>query len=240
MDRENARDSGPTWGEVGSMFLGLPELRGYWPLGHRNAAGQSYDQSGQGRVLSQVGTPTAGYFNNVAPYHIFDGASQYLQRADENDLDITGAMTIGGWFRFGRLAALEWLFGKGSNLNLSYYLSKSAANNISFIITATGGAPFTIAQHTITVAASTWYFIVGRYVPSTALDILVNNVLVTNAVAIPAAAFSGSGTLTIGAYVTGPIQYMLGNAACCFLCSTNLPDVTLTRLFSISRVFFGV
>lgn len=239
LDRLHTFEHGPTWGEFGGMILGLPELRGYWPLGHRNAAGQTYDQSGQGRVLSMSGTPTTGYLNNVVPYHIFNGVNQYLTRADENDLDITGGLTIGGWFNFGRSGGIEFMFGKTGAANLSYTLGKSAGDIPNFNVSATGAAAITVSSLSA-VSLNAWYFIVGRYTPSTELAIWQNNVKNTNVVGIPAALFSGTGVLGVGAYIAGAIQYLQGYVANLFLCADSLPDVTINRLWRISRVFYGV
>lgn len=43
-----------TWGSIISMNLGLPGLRGYWPLTSVDENGDIYDLSGQGRVLSSM------------------------------------------------------------------------------------------------------------------------------------------------------------------------------------------
>jgi len=41
-----------SWGNVISMNLGFPDLRGYWPMTSINESGNVYDVSGQGRTLT--------------------------------------------------------------------------------------------------------------------------------------------------------------------------------------------
>ncbi len=41
-----------SWGNVISMNLGYPALRGFWPMSSADENGHVYDVSGQGRTLT--------------------------------------------------------------------------------------------------------------------------------------------------------------------------------------------
>lgn len=41
-----------TWGNIISMNLGLPALRGYWPFSSVDENNDIYDLSGQGRTMT--------------------------------------------------------------------------------------------------------------------------------------------------------------------------------------------
>ena len=40
-----------TWGNIVDMNLGLPGLRGYWPMNNADENDDTYDLSGQGRKM---------------------------------------------------------------------------------------------------------------------------------------------------------------------------------------------
>jgi len=92
-----------------SPLLALPGLRGFWPMSSFNEAGNAYDMSEQGRVMTYNGNPLYNY-DGVVPYVALDGIGDFLSRADEAGLDIIGTetyvdgavhgLTLGGWFYF--------------------------------------------------------------------------------------------------------------------------------------------
>src|SRR4030042_5924133 len=88
-----------------SIHLQLSGLRGYWPMSSVNENGNSYDLSGQGRVLTNNNTVPFGIYD-LLPYADFTpGSSEYFSRPDEAGLVISGALTIGCWAWLDTLAS---------------------------------------------------------------------------------------------------------------------------------------
>lgn len=226
------------------LHLQLPQLRGYWPMSSVDENGAVYDLSGQGRTLTNANaTPFAWY--NLLPYADFTpGSTQYLHRADESGLDITGAITLGGWFYLDTLApgnnfGLITKYTAAGNQRAYILYFNDATNQFGFNVSSDGTAGGTvIVLSTATLAVSTWYHVVGRYTPSTLLSVYVDGVATTNAVAIPAAISNSNASIMIGSYDAG--AYLLDGRACqCFLCADDLDDVLIWTLYEQTRANYG-
>jgi len=118
-----------------------------------------------------------------------------------------------------------------------YWLVKTAANNISFSISNSGADEFT-ATSTGTVTTGQWYFCVGRFDPSTTVDVFLDGVKDTNAVGIPAAVFNTNNAFRIGTQ-DATLLLLDGKVSNCFLCASQLSDSIITALWEQSRVMYG-
>lgn len=241
------------WGKVCSMFQMTPGLRGFWPMSSVDENGNAFDLSGQGRTLSYNGNPIYA-FSGLYPSLQFDGAGDFLSRADEAGLDILGTetpvwsgvrgLTLGGWFYFTSLATgdNQGLIGKYNRNAVnqrSYQLFMSDATNvIDFIVSTDGTATVDVAGSA--VAADNWYFCVGRFDPSTELAVFVNGVKTTNAVGVPASLFNSTAQFNIGAHSNGALALFAGIASLCFLSAMALSDTYIQALYHHSRSLFGV
>ena len=245
-------EHGFAWTTACSAFLALPGLRGFWTLGSIDSAGLAYDQSGQGRALSYNGNPTYNY-DGLAPYIDLDGTGDYLSRADEAGLDILGTetyvaaavrgLTLGGWFYTSTTAATQFLCGKstgaaaGSSYQL-YWLNVGAAVYAAFAVS--NGAAFTTVTDATASVGSTWHFVVGRYDPSTTVDVYLDNRKTTVAVAVPAAIANTAAQFTIGSLSAGGGSLLTGRASMCFLCTAMLSDAMIACLFHKTKTLYGV
>lgn len=249
------------WSRAISIYLALPALRGFWPMSavDYTAVTRVSDMSGKStNPLQSNNTPLFGY-DSLAPYVEFDGINQYLSRADlgaANWADVTGTeayivaaqrgLTLGGWFRFNAAAGAnqEMLMAKdagGAAGTYSYRLRRNNAaggGRIVFFV-ASGGALTNVGNVTLVPSATTWYFIVGRFEPSTALTVFVNDTSDQNLVAIPAAIDDSTAAFTIGARAV-PDQYFPGRASMCFLCAAQLSDAIILSLYEQTRALYGV
>lgn len=239
----------------------LPFIRAGWTMGFIDYQNPRVcDVTGMGYRLTDNNGPTYG-FDLSAPYVEFNGANQWLNRADggaANWADILGTeayvpanlrgLTFGGWFYFDRLTNQEFLIAKdnavaaGSSYRLEF---RGDLANDPFRFVISNGAAFTTVTHTLskTVETSRWYYVVGRYDPGTetkiylgAGDALESS---TNVVAIPAALNDSAADLTIGAQSGGGL-YLDGRASCCFLCAGYLSDAWVRCLYSQLREVFRV
>lgn len=242
--------------DLTSPFLALPGLRGFWPTSSREGTPNMrvMDLSGLEMHLDNIavdGAVTSGY-ENLVPFISLPGGgpggATYLQHIDDPVFDIIGneswigaaywGLTIGGWFKIDDLGAEEGLMSKENGAGQrSYYLYKTAADNIEFTVSSNGVAVFTVTS-TGTILADTWYFIVGRYDPSTELAVFINNVKTTNVVAIPATLFNSTANFRIGFITTSFSADML--LSLCFLSAMQLSDGIIDSLYAQERGAFGV
>lgn len=231
-----------------SALLQLPGLRGAWPMSAFGATGQAFDQSGNGRTLTYNGNPTYNH-SILAPYISLDGTGDYLSRADEAGLDILGTetyvaaavrgLTLGGWFSPTSIAAAQGLITKGTAgaAASSYELFLQAGGSSVFRVST--GAVYITATSTNTMSATTWQFVVGRYDPSTSVDVWLDNTETSTVVGVPAALPNTGNALIIGAF-SGPALLFTGDIGACFLCAQYLSDEIIHSFYNQTRQLFQV
>ena len=239
------------YGNVAGIHQALAGLRGYWPLTSLDSTPQYYDLSGQGRVLTSSGNVYVTRLY-LAGYAYFTGA-QYLYRADEGGLDILGTETyvspagrglaLGAWVNFTNAAsALEIVMSKynATGNQRSYRLGRSAAGNLSGLVSVDGTAVTTVTS-TETIAANTWTHVALQFIPSTSLSVFVNGNETQNAVAIPASIFNSTSDLFFGALQgAATSNYITGSMRDCFLCVSSLSDTIIKNIYQQTRAMFGV
>lgn len=246
------------WKSAVSSFLALPGLRAAWPMSSvAYVQPECLDVSGNANHLqaaAALGNVTFGYDTtpSLVPVAVFGGgANQYLFRADGGAAswaDILGTetyiqaaqrgLTLGGWFWIDNYATLMFLMAKDNNAGFRpYTLFSNAATQVITFRAGTGAA--ISAVNSAAQSARTWLFIVGRFVPSTTLDIYVNNTKTSNPTAI-AALLDGADNFTIGEASGGGAWPFTGRAAMCFLCAAALSDSIITSLFHQTRAMFNV
>lgn len=229
-------------------FLGLPGLRGYWPMGVFDSLGNAFDQSGNGRTLTYTGNPTYNFTTQGGPYIDLDGTGDYLSRADEGGLDILGTesyiasaqrgLTFGGWFYFDATPAAGLLvIGKGAaSGNDSFYLWQTATGLLEMYITSTGAN----YQNTtgIAIANSAWSFCVGRFTPSTEIKCWLNTTTQPFTTSVHASLFNSSAAFKIGFYSANPA--LDGRAGMCFVCAMALTDTAIENIRLNTKAYYGL
>jgi len=247
--RGEAEAIGPTLGEFYGQFHGLIGLRGLWYPGIQNSGGVIPDLTLLNNNLAYNGNPTLALHNNYVPYEDYDGTGDFHSVADNATLDILGTettiaaasrgLTLGGWFWADAFVNGDGLITKGdaaTAANSSYNLDLSATGFKLDIFSGASGFSVSSAAG----VTGQWYFVVGRYTPSTELAIFTNGVKVTNVTAIPANINNSTAPLNIGNTASGGARFLDGRWAVAFLCAALIPDTQLTYLFNRSRVLFGV
>ena len=234
---------------ITESFLRLPQLRGYWPLASHRASGGANDESGTGLNLTYNGNPLYTT-SNWLTYLALDGVGDSLSRADETAIDIRGneayvavanrGLTIGGWFWSSAYTATCGFIGKwGAAAARSYGLAQGTVVNqqATFDVSVDGTAIAQVASTAGTLTLDTWWFLVGRFTPSTELKLWMNEDTYTNVAAIPASIYNSATTFYIG---NRNGSLLTGRAALCFLCAGILSDNVIEDLFERTRWLFGV
>lgn len=233
------------WGNVG-VFMQLPGLRGYWPMSSVDENGAVYDLSGQGRTLTNNSSAQFGVYNGLAPYVIGDGTADYLSRADEAGLDITGALTAYAWVWSGVGSGTRAVMGKylGAGNQRSWLIHTESLSTVWVTsITPDGTAAAIVSSFsTVPVVQAAWTLVVLVYVPSTSLTLYVSDggrmVATTNVTSIPASLFNSTAAFTIAAQ-DGPGTWWPGRVAQSALCAVAHDNLTVQTLFHQTRALFG-
>ena len=249
---QEAKQLGPTLGEFYGQWQGLPGLRGLWYPGSLDETGAMYDQSNQGRTLTYAGNPYLTLYNDLVPWMRYDGTGDWHTRPSEAGLQISGAetyiasaqrgLTFGGIWRFNSLPVVDQAFISKYNAtgNQRQYMLLSTTGLVFQLVVSSNGTATTIVTATDTNVVDTWYFVVGRFTPSTELLLRVNDVEYVNTTSIPASLYAaGTSAFRIGSRGDSGITFD-GGCALAFLAAAVWPDSLLNNLYNRSRPLFGI
>jgi hypothetical protein len=240
VERKLVRPRGP--GEAHGLYMSLRGLNGFWPLLGGGGVGLAQEQGGRGQHLTAVGGSPSALVNDIVTYTAFNGSTQYLTRAHEAALNPTGALSVGGWFRFGSLSGTQGMIGKTrfTGMNERSYTVRASSTAVGFFVSSAGtSATDEGVTSSVTLATGTWYFVACRFTPGSELAIWVNDTKTTAAATISGVFSSTNTPFQIAARDNGA-QLMTGDAALCWLCNVALTDGTIDRLFAATQGLFGV
>jgi len=258
-DLQKRYESSFAWKTACSMIQALTGLRGFWPMSAFASGGNCYDQSGNARTLTYNGDPYYGHGAanyGLAPYIRFDGTGDYLMRADEAGLSITGTetyvkagqrgLTLGGWFYPEDDTVTASLISKWApGANYSYVLQAAGAvanDPALFYISDDGTNTSNVSSvANISFTADTWQFFAGRFNDADTgaeLAVWINDTITTaatarNSIADTAADFNISGH-------NSGTSLLTGRASLCFLCAAALDNATVWAIYQHTRALFGV
>ena len=237
----------PAMADAIGMLRMFPGLVGLWPGSAVGASGQLLDMSGNGLNLSNTGNAA---LNNagLAPFASYNGSSNYHSIASTGILNITGTeshingairgLTIGAWIyvRDAAPAAHEYVTGKGGD---TYQIRHATSSNV-LLFRANGAGPTPVTVGTTVPTANNWYFVCGRFVPSTKISIKVNSAdFEDNTTSIPASLNTDSTGFAIGADAGGT-NFFDGRVCLSFLCAAAVSDIHLDTYFQMTAPLFGV
>lgn len=244
-----------------SPYMGLPGLIGFWPMATvQRSTGNvpNYAPTYTGATKQDMvynGNPTYNYYNGIVPYIDLDGTGDYLNVADNTDIDVIGTetqyahpgLTVGCWFNGDTFTSVNNGLITKTNVpsgsgQIAWYLTWDFDSSIGFS-TSTAGTGATsggVSSSSNVALAGSWVFAAGRWTPSTEWKVWVNDSTFTNTTSVHAAIFNSSAPLTIGDFgtpATGPLD---GQITFCFMCATALSDAMVNLLFQQTRALFGV
>ena len=228
------------------MLQMFPGVVGIWP-GNIGASGRLNDLSGNALNLSNTGNAAINN-DDLASFFSYNGSSNYHSIASTALLNLTGTesfingvirgLTIGAWIyvRDDTPATHEYIIGKGAD---TYQLRHATSSNVLlFRINNSTPTAFTVGSTVPTV--NNWYFVCGRYVPSTKISIKVNSAdFENNTTSIPASLNTDSTGFAIGADASGAF-YFDGRVCLSFLCAAAVPDIFIDTYFQMTAPLFGV
>jgi len=218
------------------IFVKLPGLAAYYPMGIRNQSGHAVEHSGTGSNLLQVGTcPTDFDGNSYA--HLGNGtnylsvASQYAITGLETWISSSvRGLTIGGWFMVDSAPAAQGGFmGKyGVVTNYGYAMRWDSANIPGFFMSGNGSNVLFVGAPASTIGV--WHFLVGRFMPSTEVAIFVDGDKSVLTAAIPASIFASTQAFEVGRYANDNTRTLHCKARDVFICASALSDALIEEI----------
>lgn len=233
------KDAGFGLARAFGTYMYTPSLRGFWNMAAIDSSTNVMDMSPHGMTLTNNGA-TAFLVAALTPYALMDGVNNYLSRATEANLAITGRLSLSTWVYFGTAAgSAEFIVGKkGAAGQLGYYLYRNTSGLVTAEI-STNGTATTQVVSTASISTLTWYFVAMVYNPSTELSVWVNTTETTNTTSIPATVHNSTAPFTVGASGV-PDQFLTGRITNVILSATNISDTQVFALREQSRVNFPV
>lgn len=242
------------WGNVASMFLNLPGLRSYYPMGVNTYDASNYfiTDLANGFNLTTAPASTSPQINASAltTWMDFDGTEDYAFYADNAHFDISGTekniatalqgLTVGAWIKIDTLnSSLDGIISKWNTTSDQRSYALYLSGNLLIFSISKDGTNGTIDVQASTVVLTTvpWYFVVGRFDPGATIRLSVNGVD-ESSVAAQSAVFNSTAQFRIASINAG--DYFDGRIAHAFVCSALIPNVTVKALYQHSRVLFGL
>ena len=223
-----------------STWLSMPKLVACWDMRSIDYESRIYDHSGQGRSLEQMNGFTTN--SGIAPYVSLTNA-QWLFRYADMGLSITGEMTVAFWIRIPVIGAGGILMGRWSttaNQRIwSFGLSAAGVLDCTISLTGAGGGGVQTIASTKALAANTWTFVAGKFIPNTELTVF-NNMTKTSLLAgVFASLFAGMTKYQINGRNWGTAATIAMDIGLTGIYSNALSDASIYQLFQSSRGWYG-
>lgn len=248
---QRKNDPAFAFGQAVAMLQMFPGLVGLWPGSIPDSSGNVRDISGNAQTLTNTGGALfSADTTSLAPYIEFNGSSQYLTRADEALLSVTGTeahiataiqgLTLGGYFWVDNISTTQTFIGKGdaaSAAGSSFNLLMRVPGTVAEIeIFNSTNRVFVQSQNFIT--GGRWCSVISRYVPGVQLGVWLDGGKTTNSNSIFSSINDTAAAFQIGA-VNGSVL-LDGRASLCFLCAAAVPDVAIDTFIGYTRPLYGV
>lgn len=234
-----------------SNYITLPGIRCFWPLGaHLRTAGGSFMTDVLNGFNLTVNAAAQINYSNLIPYVSFNGTTQFLSYVDDPHFDASGTeaniaqkgLTIGGWFFYDLAvgATSQGLITKDNTTNArSYSLFRVATTGTTRFGVSANGTTYVSVTSSAAPTTGVWNFIVGRYKPSTSLDVWQNLTVTTLTASIPASIFDSATAFNIGAFNSATL-FLDGNCSFAFYCADYLSDAQLQNLYLTDKAAYGI
>jgi hypothetical protein len=230
------------WMAMRTIPLLFPNLRGVW-LMNQWAPGFIYDLTGQARHMSTNGTVAfQQHTNNLLRYLTLDGSSTYLSRASEAGLEITGSLSVIGWFYKSTAGTQFPLISKTSSLsgsaNMAWLFTIGSSDNLN--LTVCNGTTATNA--TTPAPAGEWVCCAGNYSPGTFVQVFLGTrdgwSSGQNTTSIPASINNPTAVgVTIGA-LHGGSSFASGNCAMVAIMNSTSNETLFRNFFEHTKGAF--
>ncbi len=228
-------------GEQSDLFVRLPGLIGYFPLGITTpVTGKAVNHAGGDVDLAETGTCPIGYDGNS--YRKLGGGVNYLGAAGYVTTGLETyigsglrGLTVGGWFSLsGSPSNSGGMISKDGVAGQRAFGLYTASDNSARFWVSPNGTDWVQAVGD-TVSLGDWEFIVGRFTPSTEVAVFVSGEKDVNVTSVPASVPSSTQDFELGRYANNNSFTYNGRARDVFVCQAVLSDTLLEELMVSSR-----
>jgi len=231
----------------------FPGLRAYWLFGKTVAnnsiipleAGYSFDLERFSGLI--YANHRASYFNMTSHYCIEPSSISVGQELNISGLEgsvvsTDRGLTMGAWLRTADFSGTNMdIAGKFSIVSnrRSYVLRINTANKPTFIVSSSGTD--TVAVTGDALSTQTWYFMVGKFDPSTELRLFVNGQWYSQTGSVPSRLYTTNpARFTVGASDEGTGKFFLGHIQSVFVCNMLVPDVDIEDYYNSVKSWYGL
>ena len=238
------------WKGICGLYQSLPALRGFWPCSSQIVTAQSLylPDIANNYHCAAASVPLWGY-DDLIPYVEFDGENDAFYYGDNAQFDITGTettvvaaqrgLTLGAWVKSDALGGCAFLGKYNHPTDQRSYLLYDTGSNLTFTISAAGDAAITSASSALLIQVGVWHLMIGRFVPSTSVDVYLDNVKTTNSTAVPASIFNSTAEFNIGALNNHTTYWFDGKISMAFICAAALSDSIIGAIWQQTRAMYG-
>jgi hypothetical protein len=186
-------------------------------------------------------SPPPGWIGDlgVAVYqHIYRVSDTYLERPDEAGTSITGGFTTGAWVWFspGSSGLEMGIVSKWLGNERQFVLRKTSTNSFDFSVSGDGTAVISINDASISFKEEIWYYIVGRYTPSTEIALFINGNWYKKSDGIPASLHDSTQAFEFCRYNAD--NYLDGHITHGFLSAEAVEDSVVEANYSHTKAMF--
>ena len=167
--------------EVSDLYNWAPGPVGWWKMDEKVSGNSqtlvdssTYGNTGTtyyGANLTGMNCKIIGRYGGGCS---FDGVDDYVDAGNSSSLNITGDLTIEGWFRADTIGKFHTLVSKGADLAYNFRIRDT--NLIQFYVEQSTGVLKEVTT-TDTISANIWYHLVGVAKAGEALKIYINGAL---------------------------------------------------------------
>src|SRR3989344_5667051 len=167
--------------EIVDLYSFAPGPVGYWKMDEKVSGNSqtlvdssTYGNTGTtyyGANLTGMNCKIIGRYGGGCS---FDGVDDYVDAGNSSSLNITGDLTIEGWFRADTIGKFHTLVSKGADLAYNFRIRDT--NLIQFYVEQSTGVLKEVTT-TDTISANIWYHLVGVAKAGEALKIYINGAL---------------------------------------------------------------
>lgn len=222
------------------IFIGLPGLMAYFPMGIRFANGSVVGHSGAGASLVQTGVCPVGY--DGESFAGLGAGTNYLYTS--SGLGITGletfieaalrGLTVGGWFRVNVSPSVTaGLVSKdGLAPQRGYNLTMTASDIIQFVVSGNGSALDTVQGAPAQIGQ--WTFMVGRFTPSVEIAAFVDGAKAVVTASIPSSINVSTQNFEVGRSQSQDSRVITADTRDVFVCAAALSDELIGQVRAAS------
>lgn len=236
-------------GAIDSLYLGLPGLRSYYPMG-ANTIFHASDLANGYSLQDPASLAFYTITNELAPCVRLNGSSSYFYFTDSAHFEISGTeaqvaatyrgLTVGAWIKLAELPSVVGMMGIINKWlepsNCAYRFYAHAGNYIAFTVSEDGtknAGQYVGLANSVSLNLDDWFFAIARYSKAqNKIFVTVNDTTEeASATTITQCYASGSANFEIGRHNQDSNDIFSGWLSRLFISCMYLPESMIQKLY---------